>query len=61
MDDGTCEKSPTGLHEWRLTDVIVGTRGADNASDCTRCGALQYEPGQAALRDRRPPLGAGET
>lgn len=61
MDDGRCEESPDGRHEWVLTDVLVGRRGADTASSCRWCGVPQYEPGQAALRDRRPPLGGGDT
>lgn len=50
-DDADCVE-----HVWELTDVVIGRRGADQASVCLRCGAPRYEPGQAALRDTRPPL-----
>lgn len=48
-------------HVWVLTGVHVTGRGADTVSSCNLCGAVRPEPGQAALRDRRPPLGAGDT
>lgn len=60
-DDAACEESPTGAHAWELDEVNVSLRGADTASLCVHCGTPRYEPGQAALRDRRPPLGAGDT
>jgi hypothetical protein len=51
-DDSDCE------HDWLLDEISIGRtgKGADTASTCTRCDAVQYEPGQAALRDTRPPL-----
>lgn len=47
-------------HDWSITEVHAGPRGADRVSTCP-CGAVAYAPGQAALRDRRPPLGTGDT
>lgn len=48
-------------HDWQLDEVHVTTRGADRGVSCW-CGATSYVPGQAALRDTRPPLdGAGAT
>lgn len=49
-DDTDC------LHVFDLEQVVVTARGADKVMVCNRCGAPAYEPGQAALRDRRPPL-----
>ncbi|WP_165764007.1 hypothetical protein [Nocardioides sp. PD653] len=43
-------------HLFDLREVVVTGRGADQVRVCVRCGAPAYEPGQAALKDRRPPL-----
>jgi hypothetical protein len=43
-------------HDWVLTEANLTTKGADQTWTCTRCGAVTYEPAQAALRDTRPAL-----
>jgi hypothetical protein len=43
-------------HDWQLVEVDFTSRGADRVLECSTCPAVQYEPGQAALRDTRPPL-----
>lgn len=61
-DDGACEAAADGTHVWILSEVHGTLRGADTTSVCRCCGVPAYEPGQAAVRDRRPPLaGTGET
>jgi hypothetical protein len=50
-DDADCVE-----HVWELAEVNLSAAGADRASICSRCGTPRYEPGQAALVDRRPPL-----
>ena len=55
-DDADCPG-----HVWILDELHVSGRGADAVSVCARCGAIRPEPGQAALRDRRPPLGTRDT
>lgn len=54
-DDEDC------VHEFALEEVAVSARGADQVQVCRLCGTPAYDPGQAAVRDTRPPLGAGET
>lgn len=54
-DDEDC------VHEFALEEVAVSARGADQVQVCRLCGTPAYGPGQAAVRDTRPPLGAGET
>lgn len=55
-DDGDC------VHDWQLVEAVFTLRGADQVHECSRCPAVSYAPGQAAVRDRRPPLdGAGAT
>lgn len=49
-DDRDCE------HQWVLAEVAVSGRGADQVSVCSVCGTPAYAPGQAAVRDTRPPL-----
>lgn len=56
-----CPDAPFGVHDWELDEVHVSGRGADTSSVCGWCGAVRYEPGQAALRDRRPTLGGFDT
>jgi hypothetical protein len=46
-------------HDWVLTEANLTGRGADQIHVCSRCGATAYQPGQAALRDTRPPLDRG--
>lgn len=53
LDDAICDQTPTGEHDWGLTEAHPTLRGADTVSTCERCGAVRYEPTQAA---RRPPL-----
>ncbi len=43
-------------HDWHLVEAILGSRGADQVYECSWCPAVTYQPGQAALRDVRPPL-----
>ena len=47
-DDADCAE-----HVWGLAEAHLTLRGADMVSTCERCGAVRYEPTQAA---RRPPL-----
>jgi len=52
MDDDTdCAE-----HDWVLEEAHLTSKGTDRASACTRCGAVSYQPTQAA---RRPPLTDG--
>jgi hypothetical protein len=47
-------------HDWKLREVRLSAAGADQVQECTRgCGAVSYAPGQAAVLDSRPGLGAG--
>lgn len=56
-DDGDCVE-----HVWVLDEAYFTLKGAEQVYRCTRCAAVRYQPGQAALRDTRPPLGgAGDT
>lgn len=56
-DDSDCVE-----HVWELQELRPSSKGMDRVSQCTRCPAVSVTPGQAALRDRRPPLdGAGAT
>jgi len=48
-----------GEHDWVLTEANLTTKGADQTHVCSRCEATAYQPGQAALRDTRPPLDFG--
>ncbi len=50
-DDGDCVE-----HAFELDQVHVTSRGADRVEVCLHCGTPAYVPGQAALRDDRPPL-----
>jgi hypothetical protein len=50
-DDADCVE-----HVWVLTEVNLSAGGADQVHTCGRCGTPRYQPGQAALVDRRPPL-----
>lgn len=50
-DDADCVE-----HVWVLAEIGESHGQLDMASVCQRCGAVDYEPGQAALGDRRPPL-----
>lgn len=50
-DDGDCVE-----HVWQLKEIHLTATGADQVQVCARCGAPRYQPGQAALADRRPPL-----
>lgn len=50
-DDADCVE-----HVWGLVEVMLTSRGAEMASTCDRCGAVSYEPSQAAARVR-PALG----
>ncbi|GAB2762497.1 hypothetical protein [Nocardioides pakistanensis] len=47
-DDADCVE-----HVWGLAELHLTLRGAEMVSTCERCGAVSYEPSQAA---RRPPL-----
>jgi hypothetical protein len=58
IDDGGCV-TPGVDHVWALEEINLTLAGADRASVCARCGAPAYEPGQAAVADRRPPLDGG--
>lgn len=53
-DDTDCVE-----HDWVLTEANLTSKGADAAEVCGRCGAVRYRPGQAAVRDTRPPLDFG--
>jgi len=57
-DDNDCPD-----HVWGLVEVVVTAGGAAQVKRCSRCPAISYQPGHAALGDRRPPLtdGAGDT
>ena len=48
--DAGCDESPTGSHQWLLTDVAIGMRGSDTISECMFCGLPQYEPGPSPSR-----------
>lgn len=50
-DDGDCAG-----HVWVLTDLHPTSHGMQRAEECARCGTVQYDGGQAAVRDTRPPL-----
>jgi len=50
------EQPCVGEHDWVLTEANLTTKGADQTHVCSRCEATAYQPGQAALRDTRPPL-----
>jgi hypothetical protein len=43
-------------HDWQLAEADLTAKGADQVKRCSRCDAVQYEPGQATARDTRPPL-----
>lgn len=43
-------------HDWHLVEAFLTSRGADQVYECSRCPAVTYTPGEAAVRDRRPPL-----
>ncbi|CAI9417332.1 hypothetical protein HIDPHFAB_02993 [Nocardioides sp. T2.26MG-1] len=49
-DDEDC------THVFDLEEVVATPRGADQVLVCQLCGTPVYEPGQAAVRDTRPPL-----
>lgn len=50
-DDGDfCSETE---HVWGLAEAHLTGRGAQTVSTCVVCGAMKYEPSQAA---RRPPL-----
>lgn len=53
-DDGICETSPDGAHEFDRATFVVNARGQlDGEWTCVRCPAVVYA---AEVDDRRPPL-----
>lgn len=56
MDDGDCDESPTGEHDWVLAEIAPGGRGGlAMVDECTWCGATAYEP-SAGDNPNRPTL-----
>ena len=54
-DDEDC------AHVFELQQLHPTPTGMQRVNVCRLCGTPAYDPGQAAIRDRRPPLGAGDT
>ncbi|MCL8026322.1 hypothetical protein [Nocardioides bruguierae] len=50
-DDADCVE-----HVWELSELRPTLRGMERVKVCGRCDAVAVQPGQAALRDTRPPL-----
>lgn len=56
MDDGVCEVSDDGRHDWALTTLLpLNSGGMAQVDECSWCGAQAYTP-SAADDPRRPPL-----
>lgn len=55
-DDKDCVE-----HVFVLEQLHPTTSGMQRVKVCERCGTPAYDGGQAAIRDRRPALGAGDT
>lgn len=55
LDDGDCDESPTGEHDWVLAEIAPGGRGGlAMVDECTWCGATAYEPSAGDDPSRRP-------
>lgn len=54
-DDGDCETSPAGAHDFDLVELAPGGRGGlAQVDECTWCGATAYTPSAGDDPNRLP-------